>query len=148
MGNQTLKIVLSVALLGGALSWLVADTLATPEVLTYFHGADVVLAKPDEMRGQRIRMGGHVVEGSIFQKPGTLQYQFQVAPVPSMAKHPEFLDRSVTVRYEGVVPDTFKDDAEVIVTGVLQPDGRFVGSELLAKCPSKYEADAKNSGEY
>lgn len=148
MGNQTIKIVLSLVLLGGALGWLVADTLAEPEVLTYFHGADVVLAKMDEMQGQRIRMGGHVVKGSILQKPGTLEYQFQVKPVAGMAKHPEHLEDALTVRYTGIVPDTFKDEAEVIVTGVLGADHLFRGSDLVAKCPSKYEAAEKNDGSY
>ena len=143
-----MKIVLSVLLLGGALAWLIADTLAEPDVLTYFHGADVVMAKTDELRGQRIRMGGHVVKGSIMQKPGTLEYQFQVKPVAGMVKHPEYLEKAVTVRYKGIVPDTFKDDAEVIVTGVLGDNDLFQGSELLAKCPSKYEAEEKNQGTY
>ena len=57
MGNTTIKIAVSVVLLGGALAWLMADTLAEPEVLTYFHGADVVLAQSDDFRGQRIRLG-------------------------------------------------------------------------------------------
>ena len=65
-----------------------------------------------------------------------------------MAKHPEYLDDAVTVRYEGIVPDTFKDDAEVIVTGILGQDELFRGSELVAKCPSKYEAEKKNQGSY
>lgn len=148
MGTQTIKIALSVLLLGGSLAYLMADTLAEPEVLTYFHGADVVLATPQEVKGKRIRMGGHVVKGSILQKTGTLEYQFQVTPVAAMSKHPEVNDKSVTVRYEGVVPDTFKDDAEVIVTGVLADDGHFEGEELIAKCPSKYEAAEKNEGTY
>lgn len=148
MGNQTIKIVLSVILLGGAIAYLVADTLAKDNVLTYFHGADVVLAKSDEMRGQRIRMGGHVVKDSILQKPGTLEYQFEVKPVPGMSKHPEYNEKSVTVRFNGIVPDTFKDDAEVIVTGILNDKDVFQGSELIAKCPSKYEAEEKNKGTY
>jgi cytochrome c-type biogenesis protein CcmE len=148
MGNQTVKMVFSVLVLGGALAWLFADTLGDPEVLTYFHGADVVIERDDELRGQRIRLGGHVVEGSIQQKPGTLQYQFRVKPVPEMMKYPKHVDASVLVRYDGVVPDTFKDDAEVIVTGILGDDGVFRGSELVAKCPSKYEAAEKNEGTY
>ena len=39
----------------------------------------------------------------------------------------------------GVVPDTFKDGAEVVLTGELGPDG-FKASDITAKCPSKYEA--------
>jgi cytochrome c-type biogenesis protein CcmE len=65
-----------------------------------------------------------------------------------MLKHAEFANSTVTVRYTGVVPDTFKDDAEVIVTGTLGSDGVFQASDLLAKCPSKYEAEAKSKGTY
>jgi cytochrome c-type biogenesis protein CcmE len=36
------------------------------------------------------------------------------------------------------VPDTFLDDAEVVVTGRLTPEG-FMATEMTAKCPSKYE---------
>jgi cytochrome c-type biogenesis protein CcmE len=149
MSSQTVKIVASIALIGGAGTYLLADTLfADAEALTYFHPADAVLAQKTELVGKRIRMGGHVTKGSIFQKKGTLDYQFDVRPVPAMLKHPEFANSSVTVRYMGVVPDTFKDDAEVIVTGTLGPDGVFQANDLLAKCPSKYEAEAKSKGTY
>lgn len=151
MTGQSIKIILSVALILGAGGWLLADTLNNEDTLTYFHGADEVLVAPDQFVGQRIRMGGHVEKGSIMQKPGTLEFQFEVKPVdkPGMLKHPEALGKTVAVRYTGVVPDTFKDDAEVIVTGKLQPGGEmFIASELLAKCPSKYEAEEKNSGTY
>ena len=45
------------------------------------------------------------------------------------------------VRYEDVVPDTFKDHAEVVVEGRMASDGAFDATTLLAKCPSKYEGD-------
>jgi cytochrome c-type biogenesis protein CcmE len=149
MSSQTVKIVASIVLIGGAATYLLADTLfADAEALTYFHPADAVMAQKAELTGKRIRMGGHVTKGTIFQKKGTLDYQFDVRPVPGMIKHPEFANSSVTVRYMGVVPDTFKDDAEVIVTGTLGSDGVFQANDLLAKCPSKYEAEAKSKGTY
>ena len=48
------------------------------------------------------------------------------------------------VRYpQCVVPDTFRDrpEAEVGVTaeGRLQRDGSFEATQIMAKCPSKYE---------
>jgi cytochrome c-type biogenesis protein CcmE len=47
----------------------------------------------------------------------------------------------VAVRYTGVVPDTFKNGAEVVVKGRLGPDGFQVDPDgIMAKCPSKYEA--------
>ncbi|MEQ8274518.1 MAG: cytochrome c maturation protein CcmE [Deltaproteobacteria bacterium] len=148
MASLPLKIAASLIVVGGPL-YMAADMLqADPESLTYFHGADVVMAKQGEFVGKRIKMGGHVAKGTIFQKGGTLEYQFDVQPVPQMLKHPEQMGKTITVRYTGVVPDTFKDDAEVIVTGSLARDGVFEAQELLAKCPSKYEAAEKNKGTY
>lgn len=149
MAGQTLKIAASIAVIGMAGTYLFIETLsADPEALTYFHPADAVIAQQTEFVGKRIKMGGHVEKGTIFQKPGTLEYQFDVRPIPAMAKHPEALGKTITVRYVGVVPDTFKDDAEVIVTGKLGADGQFAAQDLLAKCPSKYEAEEKNKGTY
>jgi cytochrome c-type biogenesis protein CcmE len=46
--------------------------------------------------------------------------------------------QQMRVFYTGIVPDTFKDEAEVVVTGRLTPEG-FMATEMTAKCPSKYE---------
>ncbi len=148
MASLPLKIAASLIIVGGPL-YMIGDSLfADSEALTYFHGADAVIAQQSEFEGKRIKMGGHVEKGTIFQKPGTLEYQFDVRPVAAMAKHPEALGKTITVRYTGVVPDTFKDDAEVVVTGKLDSEGVFQAQDLLAKCPSKYEAKEKNEGTY
>jgi cytochrome c-type biogenesis protein CcmE len=58
---------------------------------------------------------------------------------------------TLPVRYTGIVPDTFKDEAEVVVEGVLNPDkASFQAHTLLAKCPSKYEglADTETGREH
>ncbi|MEL7369907.1 MAG: cytochrome c maturation protein CcmE [Myxococcota bacterium] len=149
MSAQTVKSIASVLVIGGAVSFLFFDRLVTDsEALTFFYPVDQVLHEGSALNGKRIRMGGHVVKGSIFQKKGTLDYQFEVKPHPGMLKFTEYKDGIVTVHYSGVVPDTFKDDAEVIVVGALQTDGSFKANELIAKCPSKYEAEEKNRDEY
>ena len=43
------------------------------------------------------------------------------------------------VSYNGVVPDTFDRAVEVVAEGKLNSDGSFTASNLLAKCPSKYD---------
>jgi cytochrome c-type biogenesis protein CcmE len=48
---------------------------------------------------------------------------------------------ALPVVYEGVVTDLFVDEADVVVEGTLGPDGVFVGTVLLAKCPTRYEAE-------
>jgi len=41
------------------------------------------------------------------------------------------------------VPDTFKDEAEVVLRGRLTPEGFHTDPNgVVAKCPSKYEAKA------
>jgi cytochrome c-type biogenesis protein CcmE len=48
-------------------------------------------------------------------------------------------NQTIEVSYRGVVPDTFKAGAEVIVEGGMGPEGRFKAKTLLTKCPSKYQ---------
>ena len=54
---------------------------------------------------------------------------------------------SVPVRYQGVVPDPFREGREVIVSGRLQ-GGTFVAERdsLITKCPSKFAEEQKKKG--
>ena len=54
--------------------------------------------------------------------------------------------QTVTVAYQGSVPDAFRVGRSVIVTGHMR-DGVFQGNRdsLLTKCPSKYSASAQDS---
>ena len=58
----------------------------------------------------------------------------------------------MSASYTGVVPDTFKSEAEVVLKGSLSKEGFSVAPNgVMAKCPSKYEAKpggAKPSGLY
>jgi cytochrome c-type biogenesis protein CcmE len=44
------------------------------------------------------------------------------------------------VEYEGLLPDTFTDDTEVVLEGRFGEDQVFQASTLLTKCGSRYEA--------
>jgi len=47
----------------------------------------------------------------------------------------------VEASYTGIVPDTFKGEAEVVLRGKLTPTGFHTEPNgVTAKCPSKYEA--------
>jgi cytochrome c-type biogenesis protein CcmE len=43
------------------------------------------------------------------------------------------------VSYNGIVPDTFDRAVEVVAEGKLNPDGSFTATNVLARCPSKYD---------
>ena len=55
--------------------------------------------------------------------------------------------QNLEVVYRGLLPDTFKEGAEVVIEGRWDPEARhFEAGTLLAKCPSKYEkADPEES---
>ena len=80
-----------------------------------------------------IRVGGVVVAGSIERNIATQTLEFEVT------------DGAVTfpVTYQGLVPDTFTDDIEVVVEGRLSPEGTIHATNVLAKCGSRYEAVAE-----
>jgi cytochrome c-type biogenesis protein CcmE len=46
--------------------------------------------------------------------------------------------KMVPVRYEGVLPDLFKEGKGVVAQGQLSPDGVFVAREVLAKHDENY----------
>ncbi len=133
--SVTLKI--ASAVIVASVSYLLLDTMP----LVYQYPVDEVIVAPAKFSKEHIRVQGFVARDSIAQRPGTLQYFFKVGANP-------FATDTMPVLYTGVVPDTFKSDADVVVTGQLGADGTFVASDLLAKCPSKYEAAEKQAGRY
>jgi cytochrome c-type biogenesis protein CcmE len=146
--NVMVRVALSAIAVVGSGAYVFTQSILSSESLEYFHPVDTVVAQGSGFRGQKMRMGGYVKDGSILQKPGTFEYQFEVLPIAGMLKHPELKDTSVVVRYEGIVPDNFKNGAEVIVAGVLTEPRSFQAREIIAKCPSKYEAQEKGAGRY
>jgi cytochrome c-type biogenesis protein CcmE len=55
-------------------------------------------------------------------------------------------DGALVVEYASLeTPDLFKDGAEVVVEGKLTAAGTFHATNLLAKCPSKFEAKAREA---
>lgn len=129
MKAKPVKIGATVLVLGLALGGLLYSTLS--EGTEYYKHVDEVMANPAAWHGKRLQLHGFVVDHSILRRPDTLDYRFQV----------QSNGKVVPVRYSGVVPDTFKDGAEVVLKGQLVGDYFAVDSNgVMAKCPSKYEA--------
>jgi cytochrome c-type biogenesis protein CcmE len=128
MPPKIIRIVVSVAIIGGALAALLATTLR--EDAAYYKKVDEVMANPHDWYGKSMNLHGFVVENSVAKKPDALDYWFEVKNG----------DKVVPAMYTGVVPDTFKGGAEVVLTGKLAPDG-FHADHVTAKCPSKYDPE-------
>jgi cytochrome c-type biogenesis protein CcmE len=129
MRHKAVKIGLTSTVLVLAFTGLLYSTLR--DGTEYYKHVDEVMAEPDPWYGQRLQLHGHVVPGSIARKPNSLDYRFEVHANGHV----------VTATYTGIVPDTFKDESEVVLKGTLSPDGFEVSPNgVMAKCPSKYEA--------
>jgi cytochrome c-type biogenesis protein CcmE len=67
-----------------------------------------------------------------------LDWRFKIQNNPIRAGEP---GNVMTVTYSGIVPDTFKGEAEVVLHGKLSTEGFHTDPNgVIAKCPSKYEA--------
>lgn len=76
-----------------------------------------------------MKIGAKVVKGSVTRDVASQTITFRVTD--GTASYP--------VIYRGLAPDTFTDEAEVVVEGRLQRDGTFRATTLLAKCGSRFE---------
>jgi cytochrome c-type biogenesis protein CcmE len=128
------KIVASVVVVTGAIGFLLSRSLK--EGAEYYKHVDEVMANIDTLRGKRLQVHGNVVDGSIEQAKGTLQYRFKIE---SREPRPHAV---IDASYNGLVPDTFKSGAEVVAKGTLTGDNKLdvVPDGIMAKCPSKYQA--------
>ena len=127
MKPKHIKIAVTAAVLALALGGLFYSTLA--EGTEYYVHVDEVMTDPGAWQGKRLQLHGFVVDKSIFVKPQTLEYVFQIQNKGSV----------VHANYTGIVPDTFKDGSEVVLKGHLSPNGFAVEPNgVMAKCPSKY----------
>jgi cytochrome c-type biogenesis protein CcmE len=144
MPHRYIKIAVTSAVLVLAFAGLLWSTLR--EGTEYYKDIKEVLPQRQAWEGKPLRLHGYVVPNSILRKPNSLEYRFKVQNDPPRLSQPpasEILEAS----YEGIVPDTFKDEAEVTLQGRLTPSGFAVDRNgVVAKCPSKYEAASQSPG--
>lgn len=83
---------------------------------------------------QKIQVSGNVVENSYETKDGVLTFSiYDPNGDPSV---------QIPVSFAGGVSATFGNDVTAICTGKFAEDGVLHASELVTKCPSKYENSA------
>lgn len=74
-----------------------------------------------------IRLGGMVVSGSV-QRGDNLGVTFVLTD----------LAEQVTVAYEGILPDLFREGQGIVTQGKLDSTGRFLAEQVLAKHDETY----------
>lgn len=113
--------------LAGALGYLIFAGLQSASM--YYLNVSELTTRGEAAYAEDIRLGGTVMEGSVRQDTSRMIVDFTVTDG----------QRSLPVRYRGVLPDAFEPGADVVVEGRLALSGIFEASTLLAKCPAKYE---------
>ena len=99
------------------------DLFYTPSEILYGKGEGH--QKPEA--GQRLRVGGMVMPGSVKRDPNTLAVSFKLYDANGV----------VSVSFEGILPDLFREGQGVVANGRLA-NGTFVAEEVLAKHDEKY----------
>ena len=104
----------------------------------YSKPVDELIQQTSKFVGKPVRAEGLLVHGSLVKRESPCEYRFKM----------EKNGTEVPVRYaKCVVPDTFRDvpgmEVGVTVEGELQTDNSIEASQVLAKCPSKYEMKQK-----
>lgn len=78
--------------------------------------------------GQRLRVGGMVMPGSVRRDPNTLAVSFKLYDARGV----------VSVSFEGILPDSFREGQGVVAQGVLAAGNEVIAKEVLAKHDEKY----------
>ena len=126
MKHKAAKVGLTTLVLAVAFGGLLYSTMG--EATEYYKHVDEVMANPDAWYGKKLQLHGFAKD--VTRTRSSLEYRFNV----------ESNGQVIAATYKGVVPDTFKNDAEVVLKGTLSPEGFSVAPNgVMAKCPSKYE---------
>jgi cytochrome c-type biogenesis protein CcmE len=100
------------------------DLFYTPGEILYGKGAE--LRKPEP--GQRLRVGGMVMPGSVKRDDRTLNVTFKLYDARGV----------VDVSYNGILPDLFREGQGVVAQGEFEAGNHIVAKEVLAKHDENY----------
>ena len=78
--------------------------------------------------GQRLRIGGMVVPGTVKRDQQTLAVSFDLVDTGP----------AVTVSYQGILPDLFREGQGIVATGILTKSNHIEAHEVLAKHDEEY----------
>lgn len=147
MNKKKVKLLIALVVIVGGIGALVYSSMES--TVTYYMKPSEILAKASAdgaaVYGERVRVGGIVINKTVKGSAAEHKWEFMVTdgredkilPVAMSKTTPE---NRLTVKYNGIVPDTFKEGVIAISDGILGKDGVFVADTVMAKCPSKYEA--------
>ena len=131
MKRKKLQFVVGGVVIFGAIFYLSITGMSRG--MSYFHEVNEIEARAEELYGKGLRVSGKVQPGTIRTSADHRVYDFKVTDGKA----------ALPVHFQGIVPDLFRDGADVIIEGKFRRDGVLVASNVMTACPSKSEAEAK-----
>jgi cytochrome c-type biogenesis protein CcmE len=98
---------------------------------------DVAVGGDAKLVGTRVQVTGTVVAGSWDKKTDPMVFKISSDGTAS--------GPMVEVTYDGAAPNTFGNDTVAILTGTVEKLGQLKASDMLTKCPSKYQATTQSA---
>ena len=139
-------------ILAAVLYLLIAGTL---QGARYFITVREVLDDASYL-GRTVRISGAVDGESIDYDSEKAIIRFEIVNIPNeyddlaTALHEALLDplapRLSVLVEDAAIPDLLQHEAQAILTGALGRDGVFAATELLLKCPSRFEESTAPEG--
>lgn len=139
-GGSRARMLLLIPLLMAAAAIVALVLVGMQDKGIYSKPVDELVAQKAKFIGKSVRAEGNLVHGSLVKREEPCEYRFKI----------EKNGTEIPVRYaKCVVPDTFRDvpgmELGVTVEGELLSDDSLEATQVLAKCPSKYEMKEKEA---
>ena len=132
MKKNTIKAILTTLIAASAVTYLLMS--GDDDTVVCYKTVEEVVQNRENFETVPVRVNGLLVEDSVLNKPGTDNFVFL------LKKN----DTQLRIEYSGILPDSMKVNEELIAQGTLKSgENTFMATEILTKCPSKYEEEAK-----
>ena len=120
------KVLIFAIVFGVSIATVLALTAFEENLLYFYSPTDVKAGKAPDSHA--FRVGGLVVAGTVERVPESLKVQFDVTDN----------EETMTIEYEGILPDLFREGQGIVAMGSLDDKGKFVADEVLAKHDENY----------
>ncbi len=99
--------------------------------VSYYVTVSEFFAKGTELHDTRVRVAGKIADSPVDWDTQELELRFVITEGGD----------TMAVIYQGAKPSGFKAGSTILVEGEYHSDGIFQASQLIMKCPSKYEPE-------
>lgn len=121
------RLILVILLVLGISATVALGITAFQENMLYYFSPTQIMAGEAPI-SHSIRVGGMVAANTVKRASDTLRVQFDVTDYKN----------TLTIYYEGILPDLFREGQGIVAIGKMQENGSFLASEVLAKHDENY----------